>query len=276
MSAALSNDTSLAASARMKAEAQNLLDVAIDAKLSEKSSKYLKSLLEDVSEDFSTYDTSKVSRQDLDSDSDSSSSLDKDSSEFIGSADVSLSLSDSQDNESNVEANIAKKQLLMKILAFPASIAAKEVQQPTDFQRYQESKTRVEINLRQHVGDVNDQFDTEFGQVDRNQQSGNRGGDKLDSDAEIGRLTEMLKDRRMQFRDLVSIYCVLPISCCACLQCSAALYSTLPYYTPLHCSLLYSTPLYFVSMCCAERSDPILSYLTLQSFNADHIGCYAT
>jgi hypothetical protein len=221
MFATPSNDTSLATSTRMKAEAKNLLDVASDAKLSEKSSKYLKSLLEDVSTDFSTYDSTKISRQDLDSDSDSSSSLDKDSSEFVGSADLSLSLSDSQDNESSAEANLAKKQLLMKILAFPASIATKDVQQPTDFQRHQESQRRVEYNLRQHEGDVSNQFDTEFAQIGRNQNhlQGNRGGDKLDSEAEIERLTNMLKDRRMQFRDLVSVNCVLPVTSCAYLEC---------------------------------------------------------
>lgn len=212
MSSTLLNDT-----ARMKAEAKNLLDVAVDAKLSEKSSKYLKSLLEDVSTDFSTYDSSKISHLDLDSDSESSSSLDKDSSEFIGSADLSLSLSDSQDNDSNVEANMVKKQLLMKILAFPTSSVTKDVQQKTDFQRDQESQRRVEYNLRQHDGDASNQFDTDFCQIDRNQQPGNRGGNKLDSEAELGRLTDMLKDRRMQFRDLVSNY-VLPINSSACIE----------------------------------------------------------
>jgi hypothetical protein len=224
MFATISNDTSLAASTRMKAEAKNLLDVATDAKLSEKSSKYLKSLLEDVSTDFSTYDSSKISCQDLDSDSESSSSLDKDSGEFIGSVDLSLSLSDSQDNESNVEANLAKKQLLMKILAFPTSIATKDVQQTTDFQRHQESQRRVEHNLRQQEGDVGNQFDTEFSQIHRNQLQGNRGGDKLDSEAEISRLTDMLKDRRLQFRDLVSINCALPTASCPYLECCAALH----------------------------------------------------
>lgn len=205
MSGSLSNDSSLGASARMKAEAKNLLDVAEDAKISEKSSRYLKSLLEDVSTDFSSYDTSKIQRRDLDSDSESSSSLDKDSSEFIGSADLSLSLSDSHDNDSNVEATLAKKQLLMKILAFPTSSAPERVQQPNDFQRYQESQRRVEYNLSKHESGIINQFDAEFGQFDRNQVLGNREGDKLDSQAEIGRLTDMLKDRRMQFRDLVSI-----------------------------------------------------------------------
>jgi hypothetical protein len=105
-------------SSLLKIEAQRLLDVAIDAKISNDSSNYLKSLLENVSIDFSTnYDSlsgDNLSSQFVDNDSGSQSD---DNIANIDSPDLELSLA----SDGNEECDFDKKQLLMKILAYPIS-----------------------------------------------------------------------------------------------------------------------------------------------------------
>jgi hypothetical protein len=102
-------------SSLLKIEAQRLLDVAIDAKISNNSSNYLKSLLENVSIEFSTHHDS-LSDGDHLVDNDNGSQSD-DNIGNIDSPDLELSLA-SDDNE---ESSFDKKQLLMKILAYPSS-----------------------------------------------------------------------------------------------------------------------------------------------------------
>jgi hypothetical protein len=102
-------------SSLLKIEAQRLLDVAIDAKISNNSSNYLKSLLENVSIDFSThYDSLSDGDHLVDNDNGSQSD---DNIGNIDSPDLELSLA----SDGNEESSFDKKQLLMKILSYPTS-----------------------------------------------------------------------------------------------------------------------------------------------------------
>ena len=213
-------ETPTATSARIRAEAQKLLDVAIDAKISDRSSSFLKTLLEDVSIDFSTYDTSKLSHSRRhDSDEDMSVS-DRDITGAIDSSE--LSLSDSNDND-NTDTNVARKQLLFKILSFPTPNKA---QQATA--SYQQSAQYGYGNDENNPNDQNNQnnenneninpYPNEPDDINRRTQpaSYNRGEGGTDYfsgpdrvNFEITRLTDMLGDRRTQFRDLVSHWSAL-------------------------------------------------------------------
>ena len=94
---------------KIRLEAKRLLDVALEAKISDGSSHYLKSLLDNISTEFSAFhDSEDSSRQESD-DSDG------------GRDSPQLSLSESQD----VEANRAKKELLIKILSAQISTTAR-------------------------------------------------------------------------------------------------------------------------------------------------------
>lgn len=84
-----------------------MLDVALEAKISDGSSKYLKSMLDNVSTEFSVYNDSM----------EGSSREETDDSEEGGRDSPQLSLSESQD----VEATRVKKEMLIKILSAQVS-----------------------------------------------------------------------------------------------------------------------------------------------------------
>lgn len=168
-----------------------------DKKMSEKSSNVLKSHLEDVSIDFSTYDMSNTL---IDSDSDRSTFSEKNMSAIVESTDLSVSLSSSHDSEPNVEVNLATKQLLMRILSFPVANTSTSIAL---------SSNQVPLHLLEAPSfDVEDKIDMQkiSGQERSSLRNVPAESDLKTTSSEIERLTNMLKDRRLQFRDLVRPY----------------------------------------------------------------------
>lgn len=189
-----------------EAEAKKLSDVAVDTKLSYgSSSKYPKTNLEDVSIDFSNYDNSKLSYKDSDSVSDDASLSEKEASDMFDSPEVSISMSDSQDNDNDaeLEANRAKKQLLLKILAFPTSGIPRNVP-PVSHGTFEASQRVSDFEFEPNDGGFNEHSHPAFDILERNEKPNSRSGVSEGVNIEIDRLTDMLKDRRSQFRDLVS------------------------------------------------------------------------
>lgn len=193
-------ETPTATSARIRAEAKKLLDVALDAKISDKSSSYLKTLLEDVSIDFSTYDMSKISHSHRHSDSDCEdmSVSDRDITGVVDSSE--LSLSDSNNNDSNLEANVARKQLLFKILSFPTP---SKMQQTAATAQYQQS-THYAFENNENMDPFSNEADINATTIPASYNRGNPRTGEERVNFEITRLTDMMGDRRTQFRDLVS------------------------------------------------------------------------
>lgn len=186
-------------------EAKKLSDVAVDTKLSYgSSSKYPKTNLEDVSIDFSTYDNSK-SYKDSDSVSDDAALSEKEASDMFDSPEVSISMSDSQDNDNDaeLEANQAKKQLLFKILAFPTSGIPRNVP-PVSHGTFETSQRVSDFVFEPNDGGLKEHSHPAFDTLERNDRPNSRAGVSEGMNMEIDRLTDMLKDRRSQFRDLVS------------------------------------------------------------------------
>ena len=205
-----STQCNAATSARLRAEAQELLNVAYDAKISDKSSFSLKTYLEDVSIDFCSYDISNNSNsfQELDSGNEDSSTSDNYSISAVDS--IEMSLSESNGNDSNIGINQAKKDLLLKILAFPSlnsNIPAKKPQQDhprQDHPDYQFDLDNDENIAPKHfiVNNMNVLTTTaNYNRIENDLLFKSGDDDKLNS--EINRLTSILGDRRTQFRDLV-------------------------------------------------------------------------
>lgn len=165
--------------------------------------------LEDVSIDFGSFDMSNNSNslQELDSYNGDLSMSEKDVSSTIDS--VELSLSESNDNSSNLETNQAKKQLLLKILAFPASNRKNPITAPqnhSDFQfEFDNDENAVPITTALDSFKVLTtdavSMNANYNRTDKDLPFRSGDNDKLNS--EIARLTDMLGDRRTQFRDLV-------------------------------------------------------------------------
>lgn len=166
----------------------------IESDISVKASDVLKSKLEDVSIDFSTYDMSNTL---MDSDSDRSTSSEKNASVIMESTDLSTSLSSSHGSQSNFEAGLATKQLLMKILSFPVSNSPTGVLAHSNqamVKRLENPYAVADDNSYVQMSDVHQRSSFQSVPVE--------GGLPAVS-SEIERLTDMLKDRRSQFRDLV-------------------------------------------------------------------------
>ena len=199
-----------ATSARLRAEAKELLDVAYEAKISDKSSIYLKTYLEDVSIDFCSYDISNNSNslQEMDSDNDDSSTSDKYSMSAVDS--IEMSLSESNGNDSHIGINQAKKDLLLKILAFHppnSNIPTKKQQQ--DHSRQDLPDYQFELDNDENIAPIPLTVDNlnvltttaNYNRTEKDLLFKSGDNDKLNS--EISRLTSILDDRRSQFRDLV-------------------------------------------------------------------------
>ena len=199
-----------ATSARLRAEAKELLDVAYEAKISDKSSIYLKTYLEDVSIDFCSYDISNNSNslQEMDSDNDDSSTSDKYSMSAVDS--IEMSLSESNGNDSHIGINQAKKDLLLKILAFHppnSNIPTKKQQQ--DHSRQDLPDYQFELDNDENIAPIPLTVDNlnvltttaNYNRTEKDLLFKIGDNDKLNS--EINRLTSILDDRRSQFRDLV-------------------------------------------------------------------------
>lgn len=183
-------------------EAKKLSDVAVDAMLSDGPSKCTKTNLEDVSTDFGNYGNSKLSYMDSDSVSDDMALSEKDASDMFDSPELSVSMSDSHDNEANGEANEAKKQLLSKILTFTSSGLSRNVN-PTLHERFESSQQGQDFGFDSNDGGFRAQTSPAFDIMERNDNANARTGGSEAATLEIDRLTDMLKDRRHQFRDLV-------------------------------------------------------------------------
>lgn len=183
-------------------EAKKLSDVAVDAMLSDGPSKYKNTNLEDVSTDFGNYDNSKLSYVDSDSVSDEIALSEKDASDMFDSPELSVSMSDSHDNEADVEANQAKKQLLSKILTFTSSGVSRNVN-PALHERFESSQQVQDFEFEPNDGGFRAQTYPAFDIMERNDNVNVRSGSSEAATLEIDRLTDMLKDRRYQFRDLV-------------------------------------------------------------------------
>lgn len=189
-----------------EAEAKKLSDVAVDTKLSHgSSSKYPKTKLEDVSIDFCTYDNSKQSYMDSDSVSDGAALSEKEASDMFDSPEVSISMSDSQDNDNDAdeEANQAKKELLLKILAFPTSGRPRNVP-PASNETFEASQRVSDFEFEPNDGGFKEHSHRAFDILDKSEKPNSRSALSEGVNMEIDRLTDMLKDRRSQFRDLVS------------------------------------------------------------------------
>ena len=183
--------SSTASAAQKKAVAQKLFDVAVDAKISDKSSNYLRTLLEDVSIDFSTYDMSKISysNRNYDSDCDDLSVSGGDRDVALDSTD--LSLSDCPNDEDEVN----KKQLLLKILSFPAPNQRPIAQfQAQNTPQYTDSDVLNTMTIPANYNRTVTESDIPI-----------RGSDVEKLNNEIVRLSDILDDRRTNFRDLVRV-----------------------------------------------------------------------
>ena len=181
--------SSTASAAQKKAVAQKLFDVAVDAKISDKSSNYLRTLLEDVSIDFSTYDMSKISysNRNYDSDCDDLSVSGGDGNAALDSADLSLSDCPNDEDEAN------KKQLLLKILSFPAPNQRPIAQfQAQNTPQYTDSDVLNTMTIPANYNRTVTESDIPI-----------RGSDVEKLNNEIVRLSDILDDRRTKFRDLV-------------------------------------------------------------------------
>ena len=182
-------ESSSASAAHKKAAAQKLFDVAVDAKISDKSSNYLRTLLEDVSIDFSTYDMSKISysNRNYDSDCDDLSVSGGDRDVALDSADLSLSDCPNDEDEAN------KKQLLLKILSFPAPSQRPVAQfQAQNTPQYTDSDALNTMTIPANYNRTGTESDIPI-----------RGSDVDKLNNEIVRLSDILDDRRTKFRDLV-------------------------------------------------------------------------
>ena len=121
-------------------------------------------------------------------------------SAIVESTDLSVSLSSSHDSEPNVEVNLATKQLLMRILSFPAANISTSIAL---------SCNQVPLHLPEAPSfDVEDKIDMQkiSGQERSSLRNVPAESDLQTTSSEIERLTNMLKDRRLQFRDLVRPY----------------------------------------------------------------------
>ena len=158
-----------------------------------RTSDVLKSNLEDVSIDFSTYDMSNTL---MDSDSDRSTSSEKNISGIMESTDLSTSLSSSHGSQLNVETDLATKQLLMKILSFPVANSPTGVPASSNqmLQQFETPCTGADDKIYTQISGAHQRPSFQSASV----QSGLPA-----ASSEIERLTDMLKDRRSQFRDLV-------------------------------------------------------------------------
>ena len=179
--------------------------------------KYPKTNLEDVSIEFNTLDGRNISYLDSDSISDDLALSEKDASDVFDSPELSVSMSDSQENEDNTEANQAKKQLLLKILAFPTAAISRVVQptlalptdgiprivQPILHEKFESSQRVLDFEFEPNDGGFQTQFHPAFDVMERNNNANIRSSGSEAAKLEIDRLTDMLKDRRSQFRDLV-------------------------------------------------------------------------
>ena len=164
-----------------------------EPEFSVRTSDVLKSNLEDVSIDFSTYDMSNTL---MDSDSDRSTSSEKNISVIMESTDLSTSLSSSHGSQSNVEADLATKQLLMKILSFPVSNSPTGVLACSNqmLQQLEAPYAVADDKIYTQISGAHQRPSFQSVPVESGLPA---------TSSEIERLTDMLKDRRSQFRDLV-------------------------------------------------------------------------